>query len=114
MTMLKDKKGRRVLVREHYRNIGGNGCCAIGLIPTSLIFLPFMLLYHNKDALLSIIDFHGRKTSPVLNRLHFRCRFTPSCSEYSRESIEKLGVVKGGLISLWRILKCNPFNKNLK
>ncbi len=39
------------------------------------------------------------------------CKFNPSCSAYSYEAIEKYGVLKGGLMSVWRILRCNPFTK---
>ncbi|MBS3945151.1 MAG: membrane protein insertion efficiency factor YidD [Melioribacter sp.] len=39
------------------------------------------------------------------------CRFYPTCSEYAVQSFEKHGVVKGGAKSVWRILRCNPFNK---
>jgi uncharacterized protein len=39
------------------------------------------------------------------------CRFTPSCSQYGVEAIEKYGVIKGGLMTSWRIIRCNPFNK---
>ncbi len=39
------------------------------------------------------------------------CRFYPSCSEYAIESFRKFGVIKGGAKSVWRILRCNPFNK---
>jgi len=39
------------------------------------------------------------------------CRFHPTCSEYGYQAIEKYGVVKGGLMAFWRILRCNPFNK---
>lgn len=39
------------------------------------------------------------------------CRFYPTCSEYSIQALEKYGVIKGGAKSIWRILKCNPFNK---
>ncbi|RLB44373.1 MAG: membrane protein insertion efficiency factor YidD [Deltaproteobacteria bacterium] len=38
------------------------------------------------------------------------CRFYPSCSQYAREALEKHGIVKGGLLSLIRILKCHPFH----
>ena len=38
------------------------------------------------------------------------CRFTPSCSNYSREVIEKHGVIKGGWLSIKRLLRCNPWN----
>ncbi|MCX7874588.1 MAG: membrane protein insertion efficiency factor YidD [Melioribacteraceae bacterium] len=39
------------------------------------------------------------------------CRFYPSCSEYAVQSFTKFGVIKGGIKSLWRILRCNPWNK---
>ncbi|NLZ74749.1 membrane protein insertion efficiency factor YidD [Candidatus Falkowbacteria bacterium] len=39
------------------------------------------------------------------------CRFTPSCSEYSAQAITKYGVIKGGLMASWRILRCNPWSK---
>lgn len=39
------------------------------------------------------------------------CRFYPTCSEYAMQSITKYGVFKGGIKSVWRILRCNPFNK---
>ncbi|MGE5239878.1 MAG: membrane protein insertion efficiency factor YidD [Chloroflexota bacterium] len=38
------------------------------------------------------------------------CRFTPSCSEYSLEAITKYGALKGGALSLKRIVKCHPFH----
>jgi hypothetical protein len=39
------------------------------------------------------------------------CRFHPTCSEYAIQAINKYGLIKGGLKSAWRILRCNPFNK---
>ncbi len=39
------------------------------------------------------------------------CKFTPSCSEYMRLSLEKFGLVRGSLKGLWRILRCNPWSK---
>jgi putative membrane protein insertion efficiency factor len=39
------------------------------------------------------------------------CRFYPTCSNYAVEAIAKYGVVKGGVKTVWRILRCNPFNK---
>lgn len=39
------------------------------------------------------------------------CRFYPTCSEYSAQAFAKYGVFKGGAKSIWRILRCNPFNK---
>jgi len=42
---------------------------------------------------------------------HGFCRFTPTCSEYGVQAIEKYGVIKGGLMTSWRIIRCNPWNK---
>ncbi|MGI9318123.1 MAG: membrane protein insertion efficiency factor YidD [bacterium] len=45
--------------------------------------------------------------SPVLGQ---NCRFHPSCSSYSIDAIRIHGVIKGGALSLRRILKCQPMN----
>lgn len=37
------------------------------------------------------------------------CRFTPTCSEYARQALLKYGPIKGLLLALWRILRCNPW-----
>ncbi len=39
------------------------------------------------------------------------CRFYPTCSDYGIQAIEKYGIIKGGLMTSWRILRCNPWNK---
>lgn len=39
------------------------------------------------------------------------CRFYPTCSEYGVQAFEKYGVIKGGVLTIWRILRCNPWNK---
>ena len=42
---------------------------------------------------------------------HSYCKFYPTCSEYTKSAIEKHGLFKGSILSLKRILKCNPFSK---
>ena len=37
--------------------------------------------------------------------------YFPTCSEYGLEAVEKYGALKGGLLAVWRILRCNPFSK---
>ena len=37
------------------------------------------------------------------------CRFTPTCSEYARQALLKHGPVKGLILAVWRILRCNPW-----
>lgn len=50
---------------------------------------------------------HGwfKKRSPV-----GFCRFSPTCSEYTYQAIDKYGILKGILMGIWRILRCNPWN----
>ncbi len=62
-----------------------------------------------KKGLVFLIDFYQKIISIVLkNILGARsfCRFSPSCSEFSKQSIIKHGVIKGGHLSLKRILSC--------
>ena len=46
--------------------------------------------------------------SPVLPT---QCRFTPTCSHYGLACIRKYGTLRGGLLTTWRILRCNPFGR---
>lgn len=39
------------------------------------------------------------------------CRFRPTCSDYAIQAVEKYGFIKGGIKAVWRVLRCNPFNK---
>ena len=39
------------------------------------------------------------------------CRFSPTCSQYAVEAIKRHGILKGGLLAGWRILRCNPLCK---
>lgn len=55
-----------------------------------------------------VIKFYKKLISPILPP---SCRFYPTCSEYSIQALEKYGVIIGGAKSIWRILRCNPFNQ---
>jgi uncharacterized protein len=47
--------------------------------------------------------------SPVIHAMNGpACRFEPSCSEYARDAIAEHGMVRGGAMALWRIVRCNP------
>ena len=61
-----------------------------------------------KPLLLWMIRFYRSKISPLRPPC---CRFTPTCSAYAMEAIEKYGALKGGFLALKRILRCNPFYK---
>ena len=56
-----------------------------------------------------IIRIYQRAISPLFPST---CRFTPSCSAYGIEALRKYGAVKGGWLTLKRILSCHPFGKS--
>jgi putative membrane protein insertion efficiency factor len=62
----------------------------------------------SKRALLGLIRLYRRHISPGLPP---SCRFSPTCSEYALEAVEKYGALKGGWLSLRRILRCHPFRR---
>ena len=64
-----------------------------------IIIYPFLIL----------IKFYQSFISPLLPST---CRFTPTCSEYSKQCLIKHGLLKGSLMSIKRILKCNPWGGN--
>lgn len=37
------------------------------------------------------------------------CRYVPTCSEYAAEAVARHGIVRGGLLACWRLVRCNPF-----
>ena len=39
------------------------------------------------------------------------CRYVPTCSEYAMEAVERYGVMRGGAMAAWRVLRCHPFIK---
>ena len=44
-------------------------------------------------------------------KVYTHCIYIPTCSEYALEAIEKYGAVKGGFLTVKRLLRCNPFYK---
>jgi putative membrane protein insertion efficiency factor len=59
-----------------------------------------------KRVLLALIRFYRRWLSSALPG---KCRFTPTCSEYGLQAIEKYGACKGSWLTFKRLLRCNPF-----
>jgi putative membrane protein insertion efficiency factor len=60
-----------------------------------------------KRVLLAPIAAYGRWVSPALPR---RCKYEPTCSLYARQAIRRHGPLRGLLLALWRLLRCNPFS----
>lgn len=60
-----------------------------------------------KKLMLLVIRFYQLAISPYLGP---RCRFHPTCSAYGYEAISRFGALKGGYLTIRRILKCHPFH----
>lgn len=58
-----------------------------------------------KQLAIKCIRFYQRKISPLFPP---RCRFYPTCSQYMLTAIERFGLLRGGLLGTWRLLRCNP------
>ena len=61
-----------------------------------------------KRFLIYLIVKYQKYISPILGN---HCKYYPTCSEYTKQAIEKYGVFKGFFYGLKRIIKCNPFSK---
>lgn len=61
-----------------------------------------------KWILIKLIEFYRKNISPLKIPC---CRFTPTCSQYAIQAIKTHGAIKGTLLSIWRVLRCNPFCK---
>ena len=61
-----------------------------------------------KKLVINLIKFYRKYISPMKRT---KCPYTPTCSEYGLEAVEKYGAVKGSFLALWRIIRCNPFSK---
>lgn len=59
-----------------------------------------------KRPFLAVIRFYRKRISPQTPP---SCRFQPTCSEYAYEAIDTYGILKGGRLATWRILRCNPW-----
>ena len=62
-----------------------------------------------KKFLISGVKFYRKYLSPL--KRHGCCIYTPTCSAYAIEALEKHGALKGSFLTIWRILRCNPFSK---
>lgn len=61
-----------------------------------------------KKILLLLIRFYQTAISPHTLP---KCKYYPTCSNYGLEAIERFGAIKGSALTVWRILRCNPFSR---
>jgi putative membrane protein insertion efficiency factor len=59
------------------------------------------------NPLVAVIRVYQRTISPLLPPT---CRFTPSCSEYAAQAIERYGAARGSVLAVKRLLRCHPWH----
>ena len=62
-----------------------------------------------KKFLLACIGFYRKHLSSMKG--YSSCKYYPTCSEYTKQAIKKYGALKGSILGVARILRCNPFSK---
>ena len=60
-----------------------------------------------RSAFVVPITLYQRLISPFLPR---RCRYHPTCSAYAVEAVRSLGIFRGTVLAVWRLLRCNPWS----
>lgn len=64
-----------------------------------------------KKIFIKMINWYQKNISKWLESKNIRCKYYPTCSEYTKQAIKKYGAIKGTGIGLARIIRCNPFSK---
>ena len=57
-----------------------------------------------------LLRFYKKRISPIFSFMGIHCKYYPTCSAYALKAFEKHGAVKGLILTVWRILRCNPFS----
>lgn len=61
-----------------------------------------------KHIAIFLLELYRKYISPLKTPC---CRFTPTCSQYAIEAFRKRGFIVGLALTVWRVLRCNPFGK---
>lgn len=64
-----------------------------------------------KKLIIFLLKIYKKIISPIFAGCGFHCKYYPTCSDYMVQAVEKYGAIKGCLLGVKRILKCNPFSK---
>lgn len=64
-----------------------------------------------RKVIIFLINLYKKYISNILHFFGIDCKFYPTCSEYTKQAVEKYGAIKGIYLGIKRVLKCNPFSK---
>ena len=71
--------------------------------------MNFSPIKHIREAFLLPVKAYRKYLSPLKSAP--TCRFTPTCSQYAIDAVREWGIVAGTVLTLFRIVRCNPFSK---
>lgn len=60
-----------------------------------------------RTVVLAPVVLYQRLISPVLPR---HCKYEPTCSRYAVRAVEEYGILRGLVLAMWRLLRCNPWS----
>ena len=60
-----------------------------------------------RELFLLPLHLYRRVISPLVGP---RCRYYPSCSRYAVDAVREYGVIRGGVLAAWRVMRCNPWS----
>ena len=66
------------------------------------------ILFIPRRVEIKMIEFYQKYISNAFGK---RCIYYPTCSEYTKQAVDKYGIIKGNVLGLLRILRCHPFAK---
>jgi len=61
-----------------------------------------------REVVVAPVRLYQRLLAPVLRP---RCRYAPSCSDYAIQAVRDYGILRGVLLAVWRLLRCNPLSQ---
>lgn len=66
-----------------------------------------------KKIIVYFLKIYKRFVTPFFRQLFGNgCRYEPTCSRYAHEAVNRFGILKGGTLSIKRVLKCHPFTRS--
>jgi putative membrane protein insertion efficiency factor len=60
-----------------------------------------------RELALAPLHLYRRVISPALAP---RCRYHPTCSRYALDAVRTHGLIRGGVLAVWRVMRCNPWS----
>lgn len=78
---------------------------------TAALVAVLLTVVDARPVAIGAIHLYQQSLSPIAARAGWRCRFTPTCSRYAEQVIARDGVIRGGLRTAKRLIRCGPWTR---